>query len=182
VTAIVGKNKPAKSVDPDISFMKYGKVNIKETARHCTFSGLECWTVRVHPKIDKISAASGYLLGGQTLKIEGWGLKGLTSTTVTTDGVPCKIDTARSTEEILYCETGSKAVASTTGPQPGQPGITYNFVNPTNPDVTPDFTNSLDETYPKTTKLATSLETLYNSVDHRAVHNYDGWFKAPESG
>jgi len=92
VTTIVGRNKPAKSVDPDISFTKYGKVNIKETARHCNFDAKEakeCWNVRVHPKIDRISAASGYLLGGQTLKIEGWGLKGLVSTTVTADGIPC---------------------------------------------------------------------------------------------
>jgi len=77
---------------------------------------MECWRVRVHPKIDKISAASGYLLGGQTLVIEGWGLKGLTSTSVNVDGVACKIDAERSTEEIIYCETGSKATASRTGP------------------------------------------------------------------
>ena len=106
----------------------------------------------------------------------------MTSTTVNVDGVACKIDAVRSTEEIIYCETGSKATASRTGPQPGQPGITYTFVNPANEDVTPDWTNSLDSTYPKTTKLATSLESPWNAVDHRAMHNYDGWFKAPESG
>ena len=134
MTTIVKNTKPAKSVDPDISFTKFGKVVIKETAKHCTFDGLECWTIRVHPKIDRISAAHGYLLGGQTLKIEGRGLKGITSTTITTDGLPCKIDTARSNDENLYCETGSKEAVSTTGPRPGQPGITYNFVNPTNPN------------------------------------------------
>ena len=91
--------------------------------------------------------------------IEGFGLKG-TSTTVTIDGITCVVDAKRSTDEKVYCETGPKATASVSGPQPGQPGITYTFVNPTNADENPTWANSLDATHPKTTSLATSLETL----------------------
>lgn len=61
---MVGQNRPAKSVDPDVNFTKYGKINIKETAKHCNFAGTDCWTIRVHPKIDKVSATQGYLSGG----------------------------------------------------------------------------------------------------------------------
>lgn len=68
------------------------------------------------------------------------------------------------------------------GPQPGQPGITYSFVNPTDASVTPDWTNSLGSTYPKTKKLWTSMETLWNTGDDTAMHVLDGWFKAPADG
>ena len=98
------------------------------------------------------------------------------------DGVPCKIDTSRLTDEKIYCETGSKSAPSVLGPQPGQPGITYSFVNPTDTSVTPDWDNSLDTTYPKVKSLATSLETLWNTQDEKAMHNYEGWFKAPKTG
>lgn len=64
VTTRVGNNRPEKSVDPDVNFTKFGRINLKETAKHCNFVGTECWTIRVHPKVDKISAAQGYLSGG----------------------------------------------------------------------------------------------------------------------
>ena len=114
--------------------------------------------------------------------IEGFGLKGASSTSVTIDGVSCTIDAKRSTDEKIFCETGPKATASVTGPQPGQPGITYTFVNPTNEDVTPNWTNSLDNTYPKKSVLTTSLETLKDSQPSTAAHVFDGWFKAPATG
>lgn len=64
ITTVVGKNKPAKSVNPDVSFSRFGRVNLKESSVHCSFDGTECWRIRVHPKIDNISAATGYLQGG----------------------------------------------------------------------------------------------------------------------
>jgi hypothetical protein len=79
VTTIVGKNKPAKSVDPDVNFSKYGRVNLKERSLHCNFAGDECWRVRIHPRIDAISASSGYTTGGQIILIKGHGLGGLTT-------------------------------------------------------------------------------------------------------
>lgn len=182
VTTVVGKNPPSKSVDPDVNFSMFGKPRLMESSRHCSFDGTECWRIRVHPKIDSISAAQGYLQGGQTLIIKGWGLKGQASTSVVIDGVTCIIDEVRTTDEQIVCETGSKATVSAVGPQPGQPGITYNFVNPTDANAIPDWLNSLDNTYPKTKKLWTSLDTLWNSDDEKAVHVLSGWFKAPATG
>ena len=40
----------------------------------------------------------------------------------------------------------------------------------------------LDTTWPKITKLATSLEVPYNSVDAKSGSVFEGWFKAPETG
>jgi hypothetical protein len=97
VTTVVGSNEPAKSVDPDINFTRTGNVRFLETSKHCNFAGTDCWRVRIHPKIDGISNSQGYWLGGQTLIIYGWGLKGLTSTTVTVDGIACTVDSARTT-------------------------------------------------------------------------------------
>lgn len=114
--------------------------------------------------------------------IEGFGLKGASSTSVAIDGVSCAVDAKRSTDEKIFCETGPKATASVTGPQPGQPGITYTFVNPTDETVTPNWANSLDNTFQKTSVLSTSLETLWNSQPSTAAHVFDGWFKAPENG
>jgi len=114
IVTVVGKNRPIKSADPDVSFNKFGRVNKKETSLHCNFAGDECWRIRVHPKIDSINAATGYKTGGQTMIIKGHGLKGLT-TSVSVDGVACVIDAARSTDEQVVCETGSKDAESTLG-------------------------------------------------------------------
>jgi len=115
--------------------------------------------------------------------IDGFGLKGHTSTTVLVDGIPCHVITERSTDERIFCETGSKTTPSYTGPQPGQPGITYTFVNPADENTIPDWANSLDGTFPdKQVSLATTLETPYNLRSEKAMHNFEGWFKAPASG
>jgi hypothetical protein len=72
----VGEGRPSKSSDPDINWSLYGRTFIRASAKHCNFAGNECWTVRIHPRIDSISAATGYLDGGQRLKISGVGLSG----------------------------------------------------------------------------------------------------------
>lgn len=182
MTTRVGKNPPTKSADPDVNFTKFGRANLKETSKHCNFAGTECWRIRVHPKIDKISHASGYVTGGQTLEIEGFGLLGASSTSVLVDGVPCFINQRHSTDEKLVCDTGPKATASVTGPQPGQPGITHMFVNPSDPKLTPHLENIFDGTYPTTKWLDTTIETLWNVYDEKAYHLHEGWFKAPATG
>jgi hypothetical protein len=60
----VGKNPPNKSTNPNVNFSQFGKPRLMESSLHCSFDGSECWRIRVHPKIDQISAAEGYLQGG----------------------------------------------------------------------------------------------------------------------
>ena len=123
VVKAAGSLRPTKKVDPDISFSKFGRTHLRFTSKHCNWAGNECWTIRVHPKIDSISSNTGNLDGGQTLVIKGFGLKGNTSV-VKVDGVDCKVNLQLSTDTALYCETGPKSTDSITNkPQPGQPGI-----------------------------------------------------------
>lgn len=87
--AVVGLPNPTKSADVVTRFMT-GYAYKRSTSQHCTYAGDECWYVRVHPKIESISASSGHTEGYQTLVIEGQGLSG-SSTTVTVDSVDCEI-------------------------------------------------------------------------------------------
>ena len=132
ITTIVNNKKPSKSANPEINFFARGKPHFRETSKHCNWAGNECWTIRIHPKIESISANSGYLEGSQTLMINGYGLLG-TTTTVMVDGVECKVDKTKTTDEVLYCVTGAKATPSSLFAQPGQPGITETITS--NPQV-----------------------------------------------
>lgn len=159
----MGSNKPTKSARFELSYTRFGKPTIRKSANHCNWAGTECWTVRIHPRIDSISASSGFLTGGQTLKITGHGLSGTTKT-VTVDGIECYVEPT-STDTELVCTTGKKAAASTVGVAiPGQPGIKYN--NGTTP------------------RLTTAIETLHPNKPYsdKKTHTFEGWFKAPETG
>jgi len=104
---------------------KVGNAFVRDSAKHCNFAGDDCWVVRTHPKIDSISQVDGYVTGGQSLKITGWGLKGtsLDDVSVLVDGVPCKV-TSSLLEEIT-CVTGPTFSVSLDGvSQPGSPGLT----------------------------------------------------------
>jgi hypothetical protein len=107
----VGDTPPTKDAIPVANFSKYGKTFLRNSARHCNFAGDDCWHVRVHPKIDAISASAGYLTGGQQLEISGHGLKG-SSISVTVDGEACAVDMDASDDSKIVCETGSKATPS----------------------------------------------------------------------
>jgi len=63
----VGNEETSKDAKPEANFTKFGKTFLRNSARHCNFAGDDCWNVRVHPKIDEISASAGYLAGGQQL-------------------------------------------------------------------------------------------------------------------
>ena len=88
----VGNQDPGKNHKPEVRF-RVGNAHIRESAKHCNWAGDDCWTVRTHPKITSISAAEGYTTGGQTLTINGWGLKGdkLSDIDIKVDGVACKV-------------------------------------------------------------------------------------------
>jgi hypothetical protein len=79
---------------------------------HCNFAGDDCWYIKTHPKIDTISAASGYMTGGQELTITGWGLRGTTlaNVEVLVDDVACRVTS--STLEEIKCMTGAADVIS----------------------------------------------------------------------
>jgi hypothetical protein len=160
----VGNNKPTKKGKFELSFTRFGKPTFKKSANHCNWAGNDCWNVRVHPRIDSISASSGFLLGGQTLVITGHGLTGTTKT-VTVDGVECYIEEDLSSDTKLYCTTGKKASASTVGTSmPGQPGIKYSNGG--------------------TPVLTTAIETIHpdKAGGDKKTHVFQGWFKAPETG
>lgn len=86
---------------PEVRF-RVGNAYLKESAKHCKFADQsDCWFIKTHPKIESVSAASGFTTGGQTLSIKGWGLKGNTTADVEVmvDGVACKVLTT-SLDEI----------------------------------------------------------------------------------
>ena len=61
--------------DPKLSFHT-GYQHNAPPSMHCNFAGDECWTIKSHPKIEKIDYNSGLKSGGQLLTIEGFGLDG----------------------------------------------------------------------------------------------------------
>jgi hypothetical protein len=55
------------STEPRILFWN-GLADLTYASKHhCNFKGDDCWTVRVHPRISKVSANTGYTTGGQRL-------------------------------------------------------------------------------------------------------------------
>lgn len=57
-----GDQHPGKGV-PEIRF-RVGNAFLRESSKHCNFAGDDCWYVKTHPKIDSISATTGYTSGG----------------------------------------------------------------------------------------------------------------------
>ena len=84
-------NRPSKSQDPDINFSMFGRTFIRQSHKHCNWAGDDCWTIRIHPKIDGISASYGFLDGGQIMQINGFGLSGQ-AISVLIDGVDCNVN------------------------------------------------------------------------------------------
>ena len=134
--AKAGDQHPGNQV-PEVRF-RVGNAYLRESAKHCNFAGDDCWYVKTHPKIDSVSATDGYTTGGQTLTINGWGLKGATlaNVTVTVDGVDCKVTTT--TLEKITCQTGAATAISLDGvSQPGSPGLTQVIRDSDNADTNP---------------------------------------------
>jgi len=175
-----GDQLPGKQ-EPEVRF-RVGNAYKMESSKHCNFAGDDCWYVKTHPKIDSISAVDGYLTGGQTLTIGGWGLKAekLEDVEVTVDGVACKVTS--STLESITCVTGAAAAVSVEGPQPGHHGLKQRIIDPEDPDKGPYWGMFTDEQHPVVeTKLLTGFENSYGNYS-RAAADAKGWFKAPETG
>jgi len=109
----------AKDIVPTLLFKKGLTVPI-DSAKKCDFAGTDCWTMRVHPRIDTISASSGYINGGQELTITGWDLEGTkaegstlpTDVTVSVAGTACTITST--SETAIKCVTGKASAISKT--------------------------------------------------------------------
>ena len=134
-------------------------------------AGDDCYYMRVHPRIDKIThkdgttlVTEGYLAGGQELIITGWDLEGtkVDGSTVPTDvivnvaGTPCTVTS--STSEKIMCVTGKASALSKAQAQPGHKGLKHTFVDPTNPETSVNYTTIMDASHPKVVKLATNFE------------------------
>jgi hypothetical protein len=122
------------------------------TSTHCNFAGDDCWSVRTHPKIEGVSASSGFTTGGQEFTISGHGLRG-TDVSVLIDGIAC--DVTESINGQITCVTGVKTETSTLGYQPGQPGL-------------------------KREKVGSALLTTMEIFE--ASGEISGWFTAPATG
>lgn len=123
-----GDQHPGNSI-PEVRF-RVGNAFLRESSKHCNFAGDDCWYIKTHPKIDNVSAASGYITGGQELTITGWGLKGesLADVEVLVDGAPCSVTS--STLEEIKCVTSEVAAISNDGiSQPGSPGLSQYIFN-----------------------------------------------------
>jgi hypothetical protein len=172
----------SKSEEPDINFTRFGRAFVRESAKHCNFAGTDCWTVRIHPRIDNISNHSGYVDGGQTLQISGLGLGGK-NISVTVDGVACLVNPAASTATTITCETQPKGSPSLVNfKQPGNYGATHRFYNPTDVNAAPGWSGFTDGKTTPTLSLATTLELQTTFWDQKAGNSFDGWFLAPETG
>jgi hypothetical protein len=135
-----------------------------KTTEHCNFAGDDCWSIRTHPKIEGVSASSGFTTGGQNFTISGHGLNG-TDISVLVDGVACEVS-YNDTDEIT-CITGEKSEVSALGYQPGQPGLKREKTDE-------DGTYSIVD-------LITSMEFFeVNEDEHK--EQISGWFTAPASG
>ena len=168
--------------DPEVRF-RVGNAFKRETAKHCNFAGDDCWYVKTHPKIDSISTEEGYITGGQTLTIDGWGLKGasMDDVNVSVDGVPCTV-TEHSLEKVK-CVTGATDAVSVTGvSQPGSPGLTQVVRDSDNENDNPYWGMRTDGNVPIVeTKLLTAFENSYSNYT-RAGTIANGWFRAPAAG
>lgn len=126
----------SKSDEPLLKF-KVGDAQNAPTSKTCNWKGDDCYSVRTHARIDKISKSKGKSSGGQKLVIQGFGLQS-DSSTVKVDGVDCEI--IKSTNTKIECITGAKATASLAAtPQPGTFGIKRTKVNPAK-NKTPTWT------------------------------------------
>lgn len=57
-----GDQHPGRQI-PEVRF-RVGNALLRESSKHCNFAGDDCWYIKTHPKINTVSASSGYTTGG----------------------------------------------------------------------------------------------------------------------
>ena len=164
---------------------RVGNAYLRESAKHCNFAGDDCWYVKTHPKIDSITAADGYITGGQEMSIKGWGLRGengdVSKVDIEIDGIPCVV--TETTMEEIKCITGAAPALSHDGvSQPGSPGFRQTIHNHANEDTNPHWNMFTDVDVPiDETKVLTAFENSFSNYTRAGTYT-KGWFKAPETG
>lgn len=119
-------DQPIGNSVPEVRF-RVGNAIIRDSAKHCNFEGDDCWYIKTHPKIKKISRDQSFLTGGKKLTITGWGLKGengIEDVSVTIDGVPCEVLSSK--KQKIVCTIGAaESISNCDIPQPGSPGLSF---------------------------------------------------------
>ena len=158
IHSLAGNQEPGRQI-PEARF-RVGNAHIRNRARHCDFTGTDCWYVKTHPMIESIDRSDGYTTGGQTLTINGWGLKGVTTedVEVTVDGVACEVQSHG--KEQIVCKTGAADAISQAGvSQPGSPGLHQIIRDPEDSDTNTGWNTRTDGVHPIVeTKLLTTFE------------------------
>ena len=101
------------------------------SARTCLFDMSECWTVRVHPRIDELDMDSGFTTGGQIIKIKGEGFHNKDHSPVVRigsgdDSQICEVIEVTDTE-ITIKTPEVESPSESTMARPGQPGIRTSY-------------------------------------------------------
>jgi len=176
--AYIGDQKASKDSKVVVK-MRGGNAMNLGTSTHCTWDSTECWTLRTHPKIDSISADTGYTTGGQEMTLTGTGLSGTTAE-VMVDGVACVVTS--NTETEIKCVTGEAAGVSTTGVrQPNVQGLRSEYYDPSgNSYIDINQLKARTANYIRT-DLLTQFEPIHDSI-WRAGRAMSGYFKAPATG
>jgi hypothetical protein len=98
----------ARNSNADLSVWFRGAGSaLKNTASAdtCNLDG-SCYSVRIMPTVDSVSASAGYTTGGQDITVTGTSLDG--NVDVTVGGVPCEISSV--SESSVTCQTTETAL------------------------------------------------------------------------
>ena len=98
---------------------------IKDTIgnNYCNYENTECYESKTVPVIYDMSTRSGWLTGGQTVNVTGYGFDyGIIDATL--DGVACEVTDKG--KEWFACTAGTKEAVSVTGVDTiGQHGLSW---------------------------------------------------------
>jgi hypothetical protein len=164
----------------------------------CTVDNSKCYKAKTVPVIFDISQKSGYLTGGQSIKIKGFGFNHK-SIDAKIDGVACAVTKYSETE--FDCTVGNKAaVTALDKPFVGQHGLKrkmWNFTLSVNP-TTGKWEGDWDQIYsdrwadetknpPLYEKLHTNMETFRNYQPATTREDFTsqqlkGWFVPQVTG
>jgi hypothetical protein len=135
----------------------------------CIADNTQCYKAKTVPVIFDISQKSGYLTGGQSIKVKGFGFNHK-SIDVKVDGVACAV--TKFSESEFDCTVGTKAAVSVVDvPLIGQNGIRrkfWNFTmtkNPTTGATEGDWAKIYNRVWADETKNPPQEEKLHTNLE-----------------